>query len=133
MSFGGKPIQNNKNTEIKTAGYPALSTSEFRQLRRIPFVFDEQSLAMAIEISACEVQRQLPLNFSVCSKVSLYKRAVYSLAHADLLPEFTTQAMRDAGENIAEDATVTGDRFRAQSTRDIHQLLGRSSNKVELI
>lgn len=133
MSFGGKK-PTNENTEVKVGRFPALSTKEFRQLRRIPFVFDEQSMAMAIEIAACEVQRQLPETIEITgAHVSLYKRAVYSLAHADLLPEFSTQAMKDAGQNTAEDATITGDRFRAQSNRDIHQLLSQSSNCIELI
>lgn len=134
MSFGGK-VSENKNTEIKTEGFPALSTSEFRELRRIPFVFDESSMAAAIEIAADLVQGQLSKAQQPFSSanLSLYKRAVYSQAHADLLPEFATQNRRDEAANTAEDAGVQGDRFRAQSTRDISQILGRSSNSIGLI
>ena len=135
MSFGGKPTQNNQNKEIKIEGYPTLSTAEFRQLRRIPFVFDETSMAAAIEIAADSVQGQLSKAKQPFSgaNVSLYKRAVYSLAHADLLPEFATQNRRDEAENTAEDAGIQGDRFRAQSTRDISQILCSSSNSIGLI
>lgn len=134
MSFSGKQ-PTNKNTEIKTEGFPTLSTSEFRQLRRIPFVFDDDSMSAAIEIAADDVQLQLIKAVKPFSgaNISLYKRAVYSLAHADLLPEFATQNRRDEAENTAEDAGIQGDRFRAQSTRDISQILGRPSNSIGLI
>lgn len=134
MSFGGKKPEK-QNTQINGGDFPMLSTAEFRQLRRIPFVFDESSLAAAIEIAANEVQRQLISRkvHIIGTKVPLYKRAVYSLAHADLLPEFATQNRRDEAENTAEDAGIQGDRMRAQSNRDINQLIAISGNSIWLI
>ncbi|PMN68406.1 head completion/stabilization protein [Enterovibrio norvegicus] len=135
MSLGGK-VQRTDSTVIAGNGWPELSTAEFRQLRRIPHVFDESSMAAAVEIAADAVQGHLSaLAGSELSgaKVHLYKRAVYTRAHADLLPEFATQNRRDEAQNTAEDAGEMGDRFRAQSTRDIAQMLGESPNGIELI
>ncbi|PKF51112.1 head completion/stabilization protein [Enterovibrio nigricans] len=132
--FGGK-VPTNQNTNIAGNGWPDLSTADFRKVRRIPHVFDESSVAMAIEIAADNVQGQLAgVDQSLTgAKLALYQRAVYALAHADLLPEFATQNRRDEAENTAEDAGEQGDRFRAQSTRDIAQIKGESPNGIELL
>lgn len=134
MSFGGKRPEK-QDTKIDCGDFPMLSTAEFRQLRRISFVFDEGSLAAAIEIASDEVRRQLKARnvTDIGNKVALYKRAVYSLAHADLLPEFATQNRRDEAENTAEDAGIQGDRMRAQSNRDINQVIAISGNSIWLI
>lgn len=134
MSFSGKAPGTN-NTLIAGSGWPDLSTADFRKVRRIPHVFDESSVAMAIEIAADNVQGQLTGVDPALTgaKLALYKRAVYALAHADLLPEFATQNRRDEAENTAEDAGEQGDRFRAQSTRDIAQIKGESPNGIGLI
>ncbi|UTM59220.1 head completion/stabilization protein [Photobacterium sp. CCB-ST2H9] len=135
MSFGGKQISQ-QNTTISNGEWPELSTEEFRKLRRIAFVFEETSLAMAVSIAAMEVNDELkdvdPVKITG-NKVFAYKRAVYSRAHADLLPEFATQDRREVAENAAEDSPEQAARFRAQSIRDICLLLGRSANGVELI
>lgn len=135
MSLGGKRPET-QNTDIPADGWPALSTSEFRSLRRIAFTFDENSIAMAVSIAAQAVQNQLAdIDRATLTGGLLlaYKRAVYSRAHADLLPEFATQSRRDEAENAAEDAPEQDARFRAQSNRDIALILGRSANGVELI
>ncbi|KDM89705.1 head completion/stabilization protein [Photobacterium galatheae] len=137
MSFGGR--QNTDiNTPVSGNGWPDLSTEEFRKVRRIPSVFDELSIVMALEAAALYVQGQLSDLLEggeppELSAPSVYRRAVYSRAHADLLPEFATQDRREVAENAAEDAPEQDARFRAQSTRDICLLLGRSPNGVELI
>ncbi|WP_306456050.1 MULTISPECIES: head completion/stabilization protein [Grimontia] len=105
-------------------------------MRRIPPVFDEQSIIAALEIAVMAVQAQLPpLNGQRLSgaESTLYLRAVFARAHADLLPEFATQNRRDEARNTAEDLAEQGDRFRAQSNRDIALLLGLSENRVALI
>ncbi|WP_434357397.1 head completion/stabilization protein [Parasalinivibrio latis] len=135
MSFGGR-TNTEQNTEISGNGWPSLSTAEFRKMRRIPFVFDESSIATAVEIAADAVQKQLDGvdgTGLAGAKLALYKRAVYARAHADLLPEFATQDRRDAAENAAEDSPEQDERFRSQSLRDIAQIRGKSPNGVELI
>ncbi|AGB11022.1 TPA: head completion/stabilization protein [Vibrio parahaemolyticus] len=139
MSFGGTVISAT-NTAIAGNGWPDLSTDEFRSLRRIAHTFNNDSMAMAVSIAAEEVQERLesllvdgnPPQLSE-AKILLYKRAVYGLAHAELLPEFATQDRRSEGENAATDDPQQSQRFKAQSNRDIRRLLGKSDNGIASI
>ncbi|MEI8607940.1 head completion/stabilization protein [Enterovibrio sp. Hal110] len=135
MSFGGE-LPRQQSTFIPGQGWPYFDTKAFRETRRIPPVFDEKSIISALEIAVMAVQAQLPpLEGRRLSgaESTLYLRAVFARAHADLLPEFATQNRRDEARNAAEDLAEQGDRFRAQSNRDIALLLGRSENRVALI
>lgn len=139
MSFGGY-VEENTNTDIEFGGWPMLKTSEFRLMRRIPSLFDESSIITALQAASLYVQGELDELLVGgeapdldTRKASVYKRAVYGTAHADLLPEFATQDRREAAENTAEDDFKQADRFRTQAKRDISLLLGRSANKVDLI
>ncbi|WP_241910643.1 head completion/stabilization protein [Vibrio lentus] len=121
-------------------GWPSLSTDEFRQLRRIPHTFDNDSIAAAITIAALNIQEKLdrllvdgiPPSMS-SAKIALYKRAVYGRAHSELLPEFATQDRRKEGDNAAIDEPQQAARFLAQSNKDVSQLLGRSANGIDSI
>ncbi|MBV1843363.1 head completion/stabilization protein [Photobacterium ganghwense] len=139
MSFGGR-IDTDTDTQLPGEGWPDLSTDEFRKMRRVPSVFDESSIVVAIESASLLVQGQLAalvINHQPPElprqKAAVYRRAVYGMAHADLLPEFATQDRREVAENAAEDTPEQADRFRAQATRDICLLLGRSVNRAEII
>ena len=140
MSFGGKP-NTDDNTEIAGAGWPNLSTDEFRQVRRIPTTFDNGSMAMAIRIAAKAVKTELadlldeegqPPQLDE-DDTAIYKRAVYGRAHGDLLPEFATQDRRKEANNAATDEPEQQDKFLAQSSRDIRQLLGLGRASVGVI
>ncbi len=98
--FGGRTNQAD-STAIAGEGWPDLSTGEFRKIRRVSPVFDNDSIAMAISIAGLNVQGQLakllvdgkPPELNVAKQFT-YKRAVYGRAHADLLPQFATQDQR---------------------------------------
>ncbi|MDD1792526.1 head completion/stabilization protein [Enterovibrio sp. ZSDZ42] len=139
MSFGGY-VEETESTEIESGGWPVLSTGEFRTMRRIPSMFEESSVVVALQAASLGVQSQLgdllvdgvpPALDDL--KTAVYERAVYGMAHADLLPEFATQDRKEAGENTAEDSFEQVDAFRTLAKRDISLLLGKSVNKVELI
>lgn len=139
MSFGGKSDQNN-NYVIPGDGWTDLSTDEFRMLRRIPHTFNVDSIKAAVTIASLDIQKKLknlvvdgkPPSFS-SAETTLYKRAVYGLAHAELLPEFATQDRRDAGSNTASDEKNQTDRFLEQSNKDVAKLLGDSANGIDVI
>ena len=139
MGFGGK-VDKASNQVISGEGWPDLTNDEFRQLRRIPHTFDNDSLAVAITIAANNIQEKLvsllvegmPPSLSV-AKTALYKRAVYGRAHSELLPEFATQDRRKEGDNAALDEPQQAARFLAQSNKDVSQLLGRSANGIGVI
>ncbi|MGF1702952.1 head completion/stabilization protein [Photobacterium makurazakiensis] len=139
MSFGGK-VNTTASVDIPGEGWPDLSTSEFREIRRVSQVFDNTSIAMAITIAALNVQGQLiseliegvPPTLNM-GRTFAYKRAVYGRAHAELLAEFATQDRRKEGENAAVDDPEQSDRFLAQSNRDVCLLLGKSPNGIASI
>ena len=139
MSFGGKP-NTSDTTKISGNGWPDLSTDGFRRIRRIPPVFDNDSMAMAITIAADAVKIELSRLCVAGSpptltdvQAAIYTRAVYARAHGDLLPEFATQDRRKEANNMATDEPEQQHQFWAQSTRDIRQLLGMGRFTVGLI
>ena len=139
MSFGGN-VNSAVDIAIPGEGWPDLSTDEFRSLRRVPHTFDNDSLNYAVTIAALNIQERLESLIvdgekPVLSnpKIMLYKRAVYSRAHAELLKEFATQDRRKEGESVATDEPEQEARFLAQSNKDVRALLGRSANGIDSI
>ncbi|MEZ9198574.1 head completion/stabilization protein [Shewanella sp. 10N.286.54.B9] len=128
------------------SGWPAMSTVEFRQHRRIPETFEEQALADSLNRSVAEVQQQLlqyltsttvaaqdkdvpfALDASLVpdfseQQVSIYRAAIYARSHADLLGYFSAVDQKEAGNNKAENAEQQ-DVMLAQSNRSVRLLLG---------
>lgn len=125
------------------SGWPELSTSEFRELRRIPEFFSEQAIADSLNRSVAEIQQQL-LNFIARAstdtdvpftlgaslapnfseqQISIYRGAVYARSHADLLGYFSAVDQKDAGNNKAQDVDQQ-QAILAQSNRAVRLLLG---------
>ena len=128
------------------SGWPAMSTGEFRQHRRIPETFEEQTLADSLNRSVAEVQQQI-LNYLTSTtvaaqdkdvpfaldaslvpefseqQVSIYRAAIYARSHADLLGYFSAVDQKEAGNNKAENAEQQ-DVMLAQSNRSVRLLLG---------
>ena len=125
----------------KDSGWPALSTNEFRTHRRIPEMFEEQTLADSLNRSVAEVQQQLTQYVAATDtdvpfalglglvpvfseqQISIYRGAVYARSHADLLGYFSAVDQKEAGNNKAQD-TEQQDAILAQSSRGIRLLLG---------
>ncbi|PSW14411.1 head protein [Photobacterium rosenbergii] len=140
MSFGGKS-NTDVNTNVPGNGWPDLSTEEFRRVRRIPTVFDNDSMEMAIRIASKAVKKQLVSLLDAEGQppqldnddTAIYKRAVYGRAHGDLLPEFATQDRRKEANNLATDSQEQQNNFIAQSNRDTRLLLGLGRASVGVI
>ncbi|MGI2146260.1 head completion/stabilization protein [Shewanella frigidimarina] len=144
MSFGFEATAQ-ASIDIDTgSNWPALSTGEFRQHRRIPEMFEEAVLADSLNRSLAEVQQQI-LNFIISNdetdtdvpfalsaslvpdfseqQISIYRGAVYARSHADLLGYFSAVDQKEAGNNKASDETQQ-DAILAQSNRAVRLLLG---------
>ena len=125
------------------SGWPELSTSEFRQNRRIPEFYAEATLADSLNRSVAEIQQQI-INFVGKAsadtdvaftldenlapdfseqQISIYRGAVYARSHADLLGYFSAVDQKEAGNNKAKD-TLQQDAILAQSNRSVRLLLG---------
>ena len=142
MSFGFEAAAQASIAIDSESGWPAFSTGEFRQHRRIPETFEEQALADSLNRSVVEIQKQL-INFITTvqgteapfaldaslvpdfkeQQVSIYRGAVYARSHADLLGYFSAVDQKEAGNNKAQDPEQQ-DTILAQSNRSVRLLLG---------
>lgn len=140
MSFGYEATAQNSIEIDAQSGWPALSTGEFRDHRRIPEFYEETVIADSLNRSALEVQQQLlkyimkentDVSFTLTNGVpnfndkqqSVYRGAVYARSHADLMGYFSAVDQKDAGNNKA-DSVDQQDAILAQSNRSIRLLLG---------
>ena len=140
MSFGYEATAQNSIAIDAGSGWPALSTGEFRDHRRIPEFYEETVLADSLNRSALEVQQQLlnyimkentDVSFTITNGVpnfndkqqSVYRGAVYARSHADLMGYFSAVDQKAAGNNKADDVDQQ-DAILAQSNRSIRLLLG---------
>ena len=140
MSFGYEATAQNSIEIDAQSGWPALSTGEFRDHRRIPEFYEETVIADSLNRSALEVQQQLlnyimkentDVSFTITNGVpnfndkqqSVYRGAVYARSHADLMGYFSAVDQKAAGNNKADDVDQQ-DAILAQSNRSIRLLLG---------
>ena len=140
MSFGYEATAQNSIEIDAQSGWPALSTGEFRDHRRIPEFYEEAVIADSLNRSALEVQQQLlkyimkentDVSFTLTNGVpnfndkqqSVYRGAVYARSHADLMGYFSAVDQKEAGNNKA-DSVDQQDAILAQSNRSIRLLLG---------
>lgn len=143
MTFGYDAGQQESIAIDTDSGWPALSTGEFRQHRRIPEYFEEAAIADSLNRSVAEIQQQLiqyvsqaatdtDVTFTLgaslapdfsAQQISIYRGAVYARSHADLLGYFSAVDQREAGNNKANDQDQQDSIF-AQSNRSVRLLLG---------
>lgn len=143
MTFGYDAGQQESIAIDTDSGWPALSTGEFRQHRRIPEYFEEAVIADSLNRSVAEIQQQLiqyvsqaatdtDVTFTLgaslapdfsAQQISIYRGAVYARSHADLLGYFSAVDQREAGNNKANDQDQQDSIF-AQSNRSVRLLLG---------
>lgn len=141
MSFGFEATAQNSIEIDAASGWPALSTGEFRDHRRIPEFYEETVIADSLNRSALEVQQQLinylmkqadtDVTFTLVNGVptfndkqqSVYRGAVYARSHSDLMGYFSAVDQKEAGNNKA-DSVDQQDAILAQSNRSIRLLLG---------
>ena len=136
MSFGFEEQQAENIAIDQNSGWPALSTAEFKADRRIPEQFSETAIADSLNRSVAEVQQQLlkvaadrevPFKLDENQvpqfselQVSLYRGAVYSRSHGDLLSYFSTVDHKED-----KDITESKDNMLANSNKNIRLLLGK--------
>lgn len=140
MSFGFEATAQNSIEIDAASGWPALSTGEFRDHRRIPEFYEETVIADSLNRSALEVQQQIlkyimkdntDVAFTQTNGVpnfndkqqSVYRGAVYARSHSDLMGYFSAVDQKESGNNKA-DSVDQQDAILAQSNRSIRLLLG---------
>jgi hypothetical protein len=140
MTFGFDATAQASIDIDKDSGWPALSTSEFRQHRRIPQTYEESALADSLNRSVAEIQQQIlnvtmkgytDVPFTLTNgtpefneqQISIYRGAVYARSHADLLGYFSAVDQKASGNNKAQDEDQQNI-ILAQSNRAVRLLLG---------
>lgn len=144
MTFGFEAAEQASIEIDANSGWPALSTEQFRQQRRIPEHYDEATLADSLYRSVAEVQQQIlsylmkqgATNTDVTSftltdgvpdfseqQISIYRGAVYARSHADLMSYFSAVDQKSSGNNKAQD-TEQQSVLLGHSNRGIRLLLG---------
>jgi len=153
MTFGFEAEQQANITIDNNSGWPALSTAEFRQHRRIPEFYEETVLADSLNRSVAEIQQQIlkiatgdykdvapTLPFTLVlgvpefseMQISIYRGAVYARSHADLMGYFSAVDQKDTGNNKAQDQEQQNT-ILAQSNRSVRLLLGRGRAGVHTL
>ena len=149
MSFGYTgEIQESINIDTQS-GWPQLSTGEFKQHRRIAEFYEEQAIADSLNRSVLEVQQQITnainkgysiTEFEITNGVpqlsdmqtSVYRAAIYSRSHSDLMGYFSTADQKEAGNNKAQDEEQQK-QILAQSVRGVRLLLGLGRSGVHTL
>lgn len=141
MTFGFQDTAQNSIAIDEASAWPTLSTAEFRQHRRIPEFYEEAVIADSLNRSAAEIQQQIEkfitkdytdvafiLDINGVPEFnpkqqSIYRGAVYSRSHSDLMGYFSAVDQKAAGNNKAQDDDQQNT-ILAQSNRSVRLLLG---------
>lgn len=153
MSFSGKPTTFVDLTIENDGFWPDLSLSEFQKEQRLPAEYLVELLTDALTMAMFEVNDDLAkckarwqavgiINVEAADplllperafKAKLYKRAVYSRAKAQALPQFATVTRRESAENTGKEAPERAETFLAFSQQAVRALQGRGRITAALL
>jgi hypothetical protein len=148
MSFSGKPTTFVELTIENDGFWPDLSLSEFQKEQRLPAEYLVELLADTLKSAMFDVNIDLsrvktklqaagvsslqaaaglatPAEWAYSHKITLYKRAVYSRAKGNSLPQFATVTRRESAENTGKEAPERAETFLAFSQQAVRALQGR--------
>ncbi|MCJ8269342.1 MAG: head completion/stabilization protein [Psychrosphaera sp.] len=153
--FSGKTETQQQDTNITNDGFwPDINAGDFEKRRSVPVDMDKDAIATSVVSAIAQINIELASvksgyedkgisrasdvvgSPSIADKnmlVILYEKAVYARAKAELLPEFSTTQMRDAGENVTQTESETRDSLFAESLQHIRTIRGKRSTGVELL
>ena len=148
MSFSGKPTTFVEQAIENDGFWPDLSVTEFQKEQRVPAEYLVELLVDTLKSAMFEVNTDLarvkaklqtagvsnlqeaagvatPAEWAYAYKVTLYKRAVYSRAKGNSLPQFATVTRRESAENTGKEAPERAETFLAFSQQAVRALQGR--------
>ena len=153
--FSGSSGTDYQDTQITNDGFwPDLNAGDFEKRRGIPADLNSDSIAFSLAAAIAQINIELtdlkathqasgtakasdvagqPMLGGKNLLVILYEKAVFARAKADLVPEFATVQMRDAGDRVAESETDITDRLLAESQQHIRAIKGKSRCGVDLL
>lgn len=153
--FSGKADDGHQDTIIENDGFwPNLNAGDFEKRRGVPMDMDKESIAYSVAAAIAQINIELAyvktsyqaegiakaIEVSGQPKIGnknllviLYEKAVFARTKSELLPEFATIQMRDAGENVANSQVETSDRLLAESQQHIRAIKGKGRTGIALL
>lgn len=153
--FNGKTDYDYQDTLIVNDGFwPDLNAGDFEKRRGVPMDMDKESIAYSVAAAIAQINIELldvktdyqaqgiTKAIYVVSQprigdknllVILYEKAVFARTKSELLPEFATTQMRDAGENVANTQVETRDQLLAESQQHIRAIKGKGRTGIALL
>ncbi|GLR75980.1 head completion/stabilization protein [Aliivibrio sifiae] len=153
--FNGKTDNEYQDTVIENDGFwPDLNAGDFEKRRAPPMEMDKDTIAYAVAAAVAQINLALitvktgyeaeginkaedvlgqPKVGDKNLLIILYESAVFARAKSELLPEFATTQLRDAGDNVAEREPETRDSLLAESQQHIRAIKGKSRVGIELL
>jgi len=153
--FNGKADNGHQDTVIENDGFwPNLNAGDFEKRRGVPMDMDKESIAYSVAAAIAQINIELAYvkasyqaeGTAKASEVAgqpkigdknllviLYEKAVFARTKSELLPEFSTTQMRDAGENVANSQVETSDQLLAESQQHIRAIKGKGRTGIALL
>ena len=153
--FNGQVGAEYQNTEIENDGFwPNLNAGDFEKRRGVPMNLDKDSIAYSVAAAMAQINIELAGVKTVYIEagtetaaevagqptigvknllVILYEKAVFARAKSELLPEYATTQMKDAGENVAVSQADMRDQLLAESQQHIRAIKGNGRVGVALL
>lgn len=153
--FSGKVSGEYQDTVIENDGFwPDINAGDFEKRRGVPMDMDKESIAFSVAAAIAQINIELvsvknayqadgiikavdvagqPKIRDKNLLVILYEKAVFARTKSELLPEYATTQMRDAGENVANSQVDTRDQLLAESQQHIRAIKGKGRVGVALL
>ncbi|WP_019615489.1 head completion/stabilization protein [Psychromonas ossibalaenae] len=153
--FNGQVNPEYQDTVIENDGFwPDLNAGDFEKRRGVPLEMDKESIAYAVAASTAQINIEL-VNVKTAYQASgiekaedvvgqpkigdknllviLYEKAVFARTKSELLPEYATTQMKDAGENVATSHVEVRDQLLTESQQHIRAIKGKGRTGIELL
>lgn len=153
--FNGQASVQYQDTIIENDGFwPDLNAGDFEKRRGVPLEMDKDAIAYSVASAMAQINIELasiqaryleqgivhasdvigqPKIGDKNLLVILYEKAVFSRTKSELLPEYATTQMKDAGENIATDHMAIRDQLLAESQQHIRAIKGNGRTGIALL
>jgi hypothetical protein len=146
---------NYQDTTITNDGFwPDLNAGDFEKRRGIPADLASETIAYALAAAVSQINIELagvksthiesgtetaaevegqPKIGEKNLLIILYEKAVFARAKADLVPEFASVQMREAGDRVAESEADITNRLLAESQQHIRAIKGKGRTGIDLL
>lgn len=153
--FNGQVSPEYQNTVITNDGFwPNINAGDFEKRRGVPLEMDKEAIAYSVAAAIAQINIELvdvktaymAEGIAKAADVAgqpkivdknllciLYEKAVFARTKSELLPEYATTQMKDAGENVATRLAEVRDQLLAESQQHIRAIKGKGRTGIDLL